>query len=77
MSDLPPPAQSLRTVLSIHALLAAGILILVVVTGGEAWQAVLVAGAYFVLAGGWSGLKAWRAARAARERERESAGREA
>lgn len=77
MSDLPPLVQSLRTVLSIHALVAAGILILVVVTGGEPWQAVVVAGAYFVLAGGWSAIKAWRAARAARERERESAGRDA
>jgi hypothetical protein len=76
MSDLPPPTQSVRALVSIHALLAAGILILVLVTGGEPWQAVVVAGAYFVLAGGWSWLKAWRAARAAREQERQSAGRE-
>ncbi len=76
MSDLPPPSQSLRTVLSVHALLAAAILILVVVTGGEPWQAVVVAGAYFVFAGGWSWFKAWRAARAARERERDAMGRD-
>jgi threonine/homoserine/homoserine lactone efflux protein len=68
MSDLPPPQQSLRTGLSLHALIAAGILLLVVLTDGSAVKALAIAGAYFVFAGGWSALKAWRAARAMRDR---------
>ena len=70
MSDLPPSQQSLRTALSLHALIAAGILLLVELTDGSAPKALGIAGAYFVLAGSWSGVKAWRAARAARDRER-------
>ena len=70
MSDLPPPQHSLRTGLSLHALIAAGILLLVVLTDGSAMKALGIAGAYFVLAGGWSTVKAWRAARAIRERGR-------
>lgn len=72
MSDLPPPAQSLRTALTLHALIAVGILILIALTGGETWKAFAVAGAYFVLAGGWSWIKAWRAARAAAARDSSS-----
>ncbi|HEY1316163.1 MAG TPA: hypothetical protein VGF10_03000 [Gaiella sp.] len=72
MSDLPPPQQSLRTALSLHALIAVGILLLVALTGGGAVKALAIAGAYFVLAGGWSWVKGWRAGRAARDRERAS-----
>jgi threonine/homoserine/homoserine lactone efflux protein len=74
MSDLPPPQQSLRTGLSLHALIAAGILLLVVLTDGSAVKALGIAGAYFVFAGGWSAWKAWRAARAMRERDRSVVG---
>jgi threonine/homoserine/homoserine lactone efflux protein len=74
MSDLPPPQQSLRTGLSLHALIAAGILLLVVLTDGSAAKALGIAGAYFVFAGGWSAWKAWRAARAMRERDRSVVG---
>jgi hypothetical protein len=73
VSDLPPPAQSLRTALSLHALIAVGILLLIALTGGEAWKAFALAGAYFVLAGGWSGIKAWLAVRAAAARDSSSA----
>ena len=68
MSDLPPPRQSLRTALSLHALAAAVILLLVEFTDASAAKAFGIAGAYFALAGGWSAVKARRAARVARER---------
>ena len=45
MSDLPPPQQSLRVALSVHALIAVGILLLVALTGGAAWKALAVAAA--------------------------------
>jgi hypothetical protein len=67
VSDLPPPSQSLRTALSIHALIAVGIVILVAVSGGGAGRALGSAALYFVLGGGWSWIRAWRAARARRE----------
>ena len=70
MSDLPPPPQSLRTALSLHALIAVGILLLVAFTGGAAWKALAIAAVYFVLAGGWSWVKGRRADRAARDRDR-------
>lgn len=76
MSDFPPPVQSLRTALSLHALIAAGILLLVVLTGGTAARALAAAGVYFVLAGGWSGFKSWRALRAARASDESSTGRD-
>ncbi len=66
MSDLPPPAQSLRTSLSLHALIAVGIMIVVAFSGGHLARALGVAALYFVLAGGWSWLRTWRAARRAR-----------
>ena len=69
MSDLPPPQQSLRTALSLHALIAVGILLLLALTGGDAPRAFGIAGAYLVFAGGWSWVKAWRAGRAARDGE--------
>jgi hypothetical protein len=75
MSDLPPPHQSLRAGLSLHALIAAGIMLLVVLTDGSAVKALGIAVAYFVLAGGWSAVKAWRAARTIRGRDRSAAGR--
>jgi hypothetical protein len=64
VSDLPPPRQSLRVALSLHALVAAGLLLVVALTGGGAARALAVGAAYFVLAGGWSAVKLWRAARA-------------
>jgi hypothetical protein len=76
MSDLPPPQQSLRTALSLHALVAAGILLLVALTGGDAAKALGIAAAYFVLAGGWSWVRAWRAGRAARAHRRSTPGRD-
>ena len=72
MSDLPPPQQSLRTALSLHALIAVGILLLVALTAGNASKAIGIAVAYFVLAGGWSWVRIWRAGRAARDRDRSS-----
>ena len=72
MSDLPPPQQSLRAALSVHALIAVGILLLVALTGGAAWKALAIAGIYFVLAGGWTWLKGWRAALAEKRRDRSS-----
>ena len=77
MSDLPPPQQSLRTALSLHALIAVGILLLVALTGGDAAKALGIAAAYFVLAGGWSCVRVWRAGRAARARDRSSLERDA
>lgn len=76
MSDLPPPQQSLRTSLSLHALIAVGILLLVALTGGNAAKALGIAAVYFVLAGGWSWVKSRRAARAARDHDRASLERE-
>jgi hypothetical protein len=75
MSDLPPPRQSLRAALSLHALIGVGILLLVALTGGGALRAFGLAGAYVVLAGGWSALKAWRTARETRRREGSVVGR--
>jgi small neutral amino acid transporter SnatA (MarC family) len=77
VSDLPPPRQSLRTALSLHALAAAGILLLVALTGGTVAKALGVAAAYFVLAGGWSAVRVWRAERAARASEQAAPGRDA
>ncbi len=74
MSDLPPPQQSLRAALSVHALIAVGILLLVALTGGAAWKALAIAAIYFVLAGGWTWLKGWRAGRADTGRARSSEG---
>ncbi len=76
MSDLPTPQQPLRTSLSLHALIAVGILLLVALTGGGALKALGIAAAYFVLAGGWSWVKGWRAARAAGDRDRASSERD-
>jgi hypothetical protein len=76
LSDLPPPVQSLRTALSLHALIAAGILLLVVLTGGTAARALAAAGVYFVLASGWSWFKSRRALRASRATDESSNGRD-
>jgi hypothetical protein len=75
MSDLPPPSHSVRAMLSIHALVAVGIMIVVALSGGDLAKALGVAAVYFLLAGGWSWLRAWRAgrnerARGAREQRR-------
>jgi small neutral amino acid transporter SnatA (MarC family) len=76
VSDLPPPQQSRRTALSLHALIAVGILLLVALTGGDATKAFAIAAAYFVLAGGWSLVKAWRADRAGRDRRSSTVGKD-
>jgi hypothetical protein len=68
VSDLPPPSQSLRTALSLHALVAVGISVAVAVSGGSLARALGIAAVYFALAGGWTWLRTWRAAR--RERGR-------
>jgi small neutral amino acid transporter SnatA (MarC family) len=70
VSDLPPPVQSVRTALLLHALIAAGILVVVAVSGGDPAKAFGIAAAYFVLAGGWSWLRGWRAGRSGRARNR-------
>jgi hypothetical protein len=62
--------------LSLHALIAAGILILVALSGGDVPKALGIAAAYFVLAGGWSWFKAWRAGRAASAADRSTSGRD-
>jgi small neutral amino acid transporter SnatA (MarC family) len=66
VSDLPAPSQSLRTALSLHALVAAAIMIVVAVSGGGLARAFGIAALYFALAGGWSWLRIRRAARRAR-----------
>jgi hypothetical protein len=76
VSDLPPPQQSLRTALSLHALIAVGILLFVALTGGGSAKALAIAAAYFVFAGGWSWIRIWRAGRAARGRDTSAAERE-
>jgi hypothetical protein len=63
MSDLPPPAQSLRTALSVHALIAVAILVVVAVSGGGAAKALGIAALYCVLVGGWSWFRIWRGSR--------------
>jgi small neutral amino acid transporter SnatA (MarC family) len=63
VSDLPPPSQSLRAALSLHALAAAAIMVVVAVSGGGLARALGIAALYFALAGGWSWLRIRRAAR--------------
>jgi hypothetical protein len=70
VSDLPPPTQSLRVALSIQAAIAAVIMIVVAVSGGSVAKALGTAALYFVLVGGWSWFRIWRADR---ERKRGSA----
>ena len=70
MSDLPRSSQSLRTTLSINALLAVAILLIVAFSGGGTIEAFVVAALYFGVVGGWTVFTAWRAARAARGAER-------
>jgi hypothetical protein len=55
--------------------IAAGIMIVVAVSGGDLAKALGIAAAYFVLAGGWSGLRIWRAGRAERARAAREQGR--
>lgn len=70
MSDLPRRDQSVRTTLSINALLAVAILLIVALSGGGTGEAFLVAVLYFGVVGGWTVFRAWRAGRVARARER-------
>lgn len=70
MSDLPRPTQSVRTTLSINAVLAVAILLIVAFSGGGTDEAFAVAALYFVVVGGWTVFRAWRADRAARAGDR-------
>jgi uncharacterized membrane protein (DUF4010 family) len=64
VSDLPRPVQSVRTTLSINALLAVAILLIVAFSGGGTTEAFVVAALYFAVVGGWTIFRAWRAGRA-------------
>ncbi len=72
MSDLPRPERSVRATLSINALLAVAILLIVAFSGGGTGEAFLVAALYFGLVGGWTLFRAWRAGRVARADDRSS-----
>ncbi len=76
MSDLPPPVQTLRTALLLHALVAAGILIVTALSGVAAGKALLVAALYFVLAGGWSWFRSRRATRVSASSDAGTTGRD-
>jgi len=52
VSDLPRPDRSVRATLSINALLAVAILLIVAFSGGGSGEAFLVAALYFGLVGG-------------------------
>jgi hypothetical protein len=66
VSDLPPPQQPYRTVAVFHAGLAALILIIAAVTGGELLKSLAVAVGYFVAATAWSWLRFRQRANASR-----------
>ena len=66
MSDLPPLDQSVRTMLSVNALVAVAILLIVAFSGGGTAEAFGIAALYFTVTGGWILFKAWRAGRARR-----------
>jgi uncharacterized membrane protein (DUF4010 family) len=70
VSDLPRPVQSVRTTLSINALLAVAILLIVAFSGGGTTEAFLVAALYFGVVGGWTIFRAWRAGRATQPGDR-------
>jgi len=70
MSDLPRRDQSVRTTLSINALLAVAILLVVALSGGGTGEAFLVATLYFGVVGGWTVFRAWRAGRVGHARDR-------
>lgn len=54
MSDLPPPRNAYRGAATLHAVLAAVILVIAAISGGNLAKAFAVAAAYFVVATGWS-----------------------
>jgi hypothetical protein len=54
VSDLPPPLQPYRSVALFHAALAAVILVVAGLSGGDLVKAVAVAAGYFVVATGWA-----------------------
>ncbi len=54
MSDLPPPPRPYRGSAILHAVLAAVILVVAAISGGELRRALLVAVAYFLVATGWT-----------------------
>jgi hypothetical protein len=67
VSDLPPPQQPYRGAVIFHAILAAVILLVAAISGGDALEALAVAAGYFVVATGWSWFRfRQREARAAR-----------
>jgi Na+/melibiose symporter-like transporter len=53
VSDLPTPSRPYRGSAMLHAVLALVILVVAMVSGGDLVKAVLVAGAYFVIATAW------------------------
>jgi len=75
VSDLPRPSQSVRTTLSINALLAVVILLIVAFSGGGTAEALVVAALYFAVVGGWTVFRAWHAGRAARAGDRSTTNR--
>lgn len=54
MSDLPPPPQPYRSAALFHGVLAALIVLVAGLSGGDLGKALAVAAGYFVLATGWS-----------------------
>jgi len=75
VSDLPRPERSVRATLSINALLAVAILLIVAFSGAGTGEAFLVAALYFGVVGGWTVFRSWRAGRVARARDRSNADR--
>ena len=62
MSDLPPLDRSVRVTLSVNALVAVVILLIVAFSGGGTAEAFAVAGLYFVGDRGWSAVQSVAAA---------------
>jgi hypothetical protein len=76
VSDLPPPRQPYRTVALFHAGLAALILLIAGLTGGDLVKALAIAAGYFAAATAWSWWRFRQRANTARRPEaRETEGR--
>ena len=54
MSDLPPPRQPYRGAVVFHGVLAALIVLVAALSGGDVQKALIVAIAYFVVATAWT-----------------------
>jgi ABC-type transport system involved in multi-copper enzyme maturation permease subunit len=70
VSDLPPPSRPYRAVALFHAALAAVIVLVAGISGGDVTKAIVIAAVYFVVATGWSWFRFFR-------REAKSSGRRA